>query len=52
MSRGDLIIRTGYLDDGHIWGVIVDFDRDDDPIILWNSGVIEEEYMHLVRLAS
>jgi hypothetical protein len=51
MSRGDFIIRTDYLDDGHVWGVIVDFDCDDDPIILWNNGDIEEEYLNMVVLA-
>jgi len=51
MSPGDFIVRIAYLDDNHICGVIVDFDCDDDPIILWNGGVIEEEYLNMVVLA-
>jgi hypothetical protein len=51
VSQGDFIVRTSYLDDDHVCGVIVDFDSDNDPIILWNGGVIEEEFMNMVMLA-
>jgi hypothetical protein len=33
-------------------GVIIDFDKDGDPIILWSSGVIEEEFARQVEVIS
>jgi hypothetical protein len=31
-------------------GIIIDFDKDSDPIILWSSGIIEEEYSRSVEV--
>ncbi len=39
------------MDAEHVCGIVVGFDEDNDPVIYWNSGVIEEEYAHMVRIA-
>ncbi len=45
MKVGDLIVRKEFMDDEHVCGIIVDFDCDGDPIIYWNGGSIEEEFL-------
>ena len=52
MKVGDFIIRKKYMDDSHSCGIIVSFDKDGDPYILWNGGFIEEEYKSAVEVAS
>jgi len=44
MKIGDLIKRTDPILNSHVYGLVVGFDKDEDPIILWNDGNIEEEY--------
>ena len=48
MKVGDCISRREWMDDDHRCGIVIGFDEDGDPIILWNSGEIEEEYAHQV----
>ena len=50
MRVGDLIARKEYMDDEHVCGIIMQFDTDGDPIIYWNTGVIEEEYASCVEV--
>jgi hypothetical protein len=38
------------MDDAHICGIVIEFDSDNDPIIYWNGGIIEEEYAHMVEV--
>ena len=44
MKIGDLVKRTDPILNSHVYGIVVGFDQDEDPIILWNDGNIEEEY--------
>jgi len=50
MKVGNLIRREVYMDEEHVWGIILRFDSDGDPIIYWNSGIIEEEYANKVSV--
>ena len=50
MEVGDLVKRIDPMQPTHLNGVVVGFDRDGDPIILWNNGVIEEEYANQVEV--
>jgi len=44
MKIGDCIVRPEWMDKDHQCGIVIGFDVDGDPIILWNSEIIEEEY--------
>ena len=50
MKVGNLIRREMYMDEEHIWGIVLRFDSDGDPIIYWNSGIIEEEFANKVSV--
>ena len=50
MFPGDFVVRKMHLDDDHLYGIIMDFDHDGDPIIYWNGGDIEEEFLNMVML--
>ncbi len=52
MKVGDLVWRTSFMDDDHVCGIIMKFDRDGDPIIYWNGGSFEEEYSGMVEVIS
>ncbi len=52
MKVGDLIKRIQPIRSTHVHGVIVGFDKDNDPIIMWNNGNIEEEYTSQVKVVS
>lgn len=49
MKVGDVIQRKQELKNLKR-GIIIDFDKDSDPIILWSSGIIEEEYSRSVEV--
>lgn len=51
MNTGDLVLRHIPFDD-HNFGIIIQFDDDNDPIILWDGGNIEEEYAAKVSVLS
>jgi len=51
MKVGDLINRKVRMKT-LTKGVIIDFDNDGDPIILWSSGVIEEEFASQIEVIS
>lgn len=50
MKVGDCVVRPEWMDEDHQCGIIIAFDADGDPIILWNSEIIEEEYKHKVEV--
>jgi hypothetical protein len=50
MKIGDCIKRRVHMDDAHVCGIVIEFDSDNDPIIYWNSGIIEEEYAYMVEV--
>jgi hypothetical protein len=51
MNPGDFIVRNHpFL--AHNFGVIVRFDSDGDPIILWDGGSLEEEYSSAITVLS
>ena len=50
MKIGDCVIRPEWMDKDHRCGIVIGFDVDNDPIILWNSEIIEEEYEHKVEV--
>jgi|LWDU01.1.fsa_nt_gi UDP-N-acetylmuramyl tripeptide synthase len=50
MKVGDLVKRIDPMIPTHRNGVIVGFDSDGDPIILWNNGMIEEEFANQVKV--
>lgn len=50
MKVGDCISRCQWMDEDHQCGIIIEFDKDGDPIILWNNGEIEEEYGNQVKV--
>ena len=52
MKVGDFIVRKQHMDDAHCFGLVVNFDKDGDPYILWNGGFIEEEYKSAVEVTS
>jgi len=51
MKVGDLISRKQRMKTLNK-GVIIGFDKDGDPVILWSSGVIEEEFARQVEVIS
>ncbi len=52
MRIGDLVKRIDPIPPADLHGVIVGFDDDGDPIILWNSGAVEAEYANKVVVIS
>lgn len=52
MKVGDFVIRSVFMDEGHICGVVMSFDSDGDPVIYWNGGFLEEEYASEVEVIS
>ncbi len=50
MKVGDCVVRPEWLDKDHRCGIVIDFDADGDPIIFWNSEIIEEEFKHKVKV--
>ena len=52
MKVGDFVIRKEFLDSAHSCGIIISFDKDGDPCILWNGGFVEEEFRRHVQVTS
>ena len=52
MKVGDLVKRIDPIYPTNLSGVIVGFDSDGDPVILWNNGAVEEEYANKVVVIS
>jgi hypothetical protein len=48
---GDVVSRDDPFEH-YSYGVVIGFDSDDDIILIWSSGVIEEEYLSAMSLAS
>lgn len=34
------------------WGIIIGYDNDDDPILIWNSGYIHADYISAIGIVS
>ena len=49
MKVGDIIQRKQELKNLKR-GIIIDFDKDNDPIVLWSSGIVEEDYLGSVEV--
>jgi len=49
---GDFVIRKEFMDKDHVCGIVIDFDCDGDPIVYWNGGSIEEEFLSNVEVTS
>ena len=50
MKVGNLVKRIDPIHPTNLNGVIVGFDKDGDPIILWNNGLVEEEFANKVKV--